>query len=135
MHADVVATWEDAAAMERAPLVVVEPLEDYLDASALGAGPLTVSPIGDGHSNATFAVRRAGCTLVLRRAPRPPLPPSAHDVLREARLLRALAGRLPVPNVVSVCEDAELIGAPFYLMEHVDGAVLTTALLPGLHEL
>ena len=47
-------------------------------------------PIGDGHSNVTYLIERGGEEIVLRRPPRPPLPPSAHDVLREARLLRAL---------------------------------------------
>ena len=50
---------------------------------------------------------------MLRRPPRPPLPPSAHDVLREARLLRALADTpARVPRVLAVCDDQELIGAP-----------------------
>ena len=50
---------------------------------------------------------------MLRRPPRPPLPPSAHDVLREARLLRALSGTpARVPEVLAVCEDVQTIGAP-----------------------
>ena len=50
------------------------------------------SAIGEGHSNITFLVKRGDARVVLRRPPRPPLPPSAHDVLREARLLKALEG-------------------------------------------
>ena len=56
----------------------------------------------------------------LRRPPRPPLPPSAHDVLREARLLRALADTpARVPKVLAVGADETTIGAPFYVMEYI----------------
>ena len=65
-------------------------------------GEPEVAPIGDGHSNVTYALRRGDAELVVRRPPRGPLPPSAHDVLREARVLRALDGRAPVPRVLAV---------------------------------
>ena len=90
---DVVFTHAEAQGNARPPLLVLEPLREFLDAHGLGAGALEASPIGEGHSNVTYLIRRAdGTELVLRRPPRPPLPPSAHDVLREARLLRALQG-------------------------------------------
>ena len=73
------------------PLLVLDPLEAFLDEHGLGAGEVVATPIGEGHSNVTYLVERGGAEFVLRRPPRPPLPPSAHDVLREARLLRALA--------------------------------------------
>jgi aminoglycoside phosphotransferase (APT) family kinase protein len=70
---------------------------------------------------------------VLRRPPRPPLPPSAHDVLREARLLEAVRdAEVRTPVVVAASDDAAIIGAPFYVMECVDGAVLTTTVPPAL---
>ena len=69
-----------------------EPLEAFLDEHGLGAGALEAERIGEGHSNITFLSRAAARAFVLRRPPRPPLPPSAHDVLREARLLSALEG-------------------------------------------
>lgn len=103
-------------------------LTAFLDGRRIGAGPLLIEPIGDGHSNLTFRVRREGADLALRRPPHGKLAPTAHDVLREADLLSALAGRLPVPRVVATCADEELIGAPFYLMEHLDGVVLTDEL-------
>ena len=66
--------------------------------------------------------------VVLRRPPRPPLPPSAHDVLREARVLRGLEGSgVPVPRVLAVCADESLLGVPFYVMEYLDGCTITTA--------
>ena len=122
---DIVATFAEAESNARAPLVVTEPLTAFLDERGLGEGELDLEPVGDGHSNVTYAVRRGGERFVLRRPPRPPLPPSAHDVLREARVLSATAGRARVPVVLAVCDDEAVIGAPFYVMEFVDGDVLT----------
>ena len=130
---DVVATHAAAAGAAREPLLVVEPLRAFLDEHGLGAGDLRVAPLGDGHSNVTYLVERDDCEVVLRRPPRGPLAPSTHDVLREARLLRALqptAAR--VPRVLAVCADQSVIGAPFYVMERVAGKVVTSALPPAL---
>ena len=122
---DIVRSPGEAGARE--PLLVLEPLLAFLDAHGLGEGEPEIEPIGDGHSNVTYALRRGGLELVVRRPPRGPLPPSAHDVLREARVLRALEGRAAVPRVLAVCEDPGAIGAPFYVMERVEGAVLGDA--------
>jgi aminoglycoside phosphotransferase (APT) family kinase protein len=122
---DVVRTHAEGAANEREPLLVVEPLVEFLDAEGLGSGEVEVAPLGEGHSNVTYLLRRDGAEIVLRRPPRGPLPPSAHDVLREARVLTALAGRARVPAVLAVCEEPAVIGAPFYVMEKVDGHVVT----------
>jgi aminoglycoside phosphotransferase (APT) family kinase protein len=127
---DIVRTREEAGARE--PLLVVDPLLAFLDAHGLGEGEPEFEAIGDGHSNVTFAVRRGSAELVVRRPPRGPLPPSAHDVLREARILRALAGRVPVPEVLAVCADPDVIGAPFYVMSRLDGIVLSGAPAPAL---
>jgi len=125
---DIVATHAAAAANEREPLLVLQPLRAFLDAHGLGSGELEVAPVGEGHSNVTYLVRRSGAELVLRRPPRGPLPPSAHDVLREARLLRALqATAARVPRVLAVADDEAVIGAPFYVMERVAGEVVTSA--------
>jgi aminoglycoside phosphotransferase (APT) family kinase protein len=129
----IVDTPEEAAALERPPLLVRRPLEAFLDAHGLGAGPVSGEPVGEGHSNVTYLIRRDGGEWVLRRPPRPPLPPSAHDVLREAWLLRALEGTaVRVPRVLATCEDEAVIGAPFYVMEAVSGHVITTELPEGL---
>ena len=90
----IVDTPEEAAALELPPLLVRRPLEAFLDAHGLGSGPVEAEPVGEGHSNVTYLIRARRAELVLRRPPRPPLPPSAHDVLREARLLRG-ASRAP----------------------------------------
>jgi aminoglycoside phosphotransferase (APT) family kinase protein len=134
---DIVATHVAAASNERAPLLVVEPLLAFLVEQGLAQdGPddgLEVEPLGDGHSNVTLLLRCGGRELVLRRPPRGPLPPSAHDVLREARLLRALEPTgARVPRVLAVGDDPALIGAPFYVMERVAGEVVTSSVPAAL---
>src|ERR671923_3079844 len=124
---EVVDTPEDASGLEQPPLLVREPLERFLDERGIGSGRLEAERIGEGHSNVTFLVSRGGARVVLRRPPRPPLPPSAHDVLREARLLRALEGTpVRVPRVLAVGDDESVLGVPFYVMEEVHGSVLAS---------
>jgi aminoglycoside phosphotransferase (APT) family kinase protein len=124
---DIVHTAAEAQVNSRPPLLVLEPLKAFLDEHDLGAGALQASPIGEGHSNVTYLLRRGDTEIVLRRPPRPPLPPSAHDVLREARLLRALRDTpARVPAVLAVCEDPATIGCPFYVMERIEGEVIVT---------
>jgi aminoglycoside phosphotransferase (APT) family kinase protein len=122
---DIVGTHDENIANGRPPLIVIEPLLAFLDSHRIGDGEPEFRPIGEGVSNVTYLVRRGNSQVVLRRPPRPPLPPSAHDVLREARVLRALAGRARVPEVLAVCDDPAVIGAPFYVMAYVDGHVIT----------
>jgi aminoglycoside phosphotransferase (APT) family kinase protein len=125
----IVDTHEEAAELELAPLLVRRPLEAYLDAHGLGSGPIEAVPVGEGHSNITYLVTRGDTEFVLRRPPRPPLPPSAHDVLREARLLSAVQDAdVRTPRVLAACDDASVIGAPFYVMERVHGDVITSHL-------
>ena len=124
---DVVDTAAEAAGLELPPLVVREPLERFLDAHGIGEGRVEADRIGEGHSNITFLLRRGAARVVLRRPPRPPLPPSAHDVLREARLLRALEETpVRVPAVLAVGDDESVLGVPFYVMEEVQGSVLAS---------
>lgn len=86
-HDDVVTTHEEAARNGRPPLLIIEPLLAFLDEHGLGEGELKAAPVGEGHSNVTYLVHRGDVEVVLRRPPRPPLPPSAHDVLRAALLV------------------------------------------------
>jgi aminoglycoside phosphotransferase (APT) family kinase protein len=130
---DIVKTASDARANSRPPLLVLEPLEAFLDSEGLGEGEIEANPIGEGHSNVTYLIERGGNEMVLRRPPRPPLPPSAHDVLREARLLSALRDTpARVPDVLAVCDDPMTIGAPFYVMERIEGDVIVTSIPPTL---
>jgi aminoglycoside phosphotransferase (APT) family kinase protein len=129
----IVDTPEQAAALDLPPLLVRRPLEAFLDAHGLGSGPVEAAPVGEGHSNVTYVIRRAGGAWVLRRPPRPPLPPSAHDVLREARLLTAVQdAAVRTPDVIATCDDESVIGAPFYVMELIEGDVMTAAVPPAL---
>ena len=84
-----------------------------------------------GRSNLTYRLTVSGPagsrSLVLRRPPLGHVLPTAHDMSREYRVLTALSGtQVPVARPVAFCADAEVVGAPFYLMEHVPGAVLRT---------
>ena len=125
---DIVDTPAQAAEQELAPLIVRGPLEAFLDEHGLGSGPVEADRIGEGHSNVTYLIRRGEASFVLRRPPRPPLPPSAHDVLREARLLRAVEGRIRTPRVLASSDDESILGVPFYVMEFMHGTVITNTI-------
>ncbi|MBA2764659.1 MAG: phosphotransferase family protein [Thermoleophilaceae bacterium] len=123
---EIVDTHEEAAGLELAPLLIRSPVQAFLDEHGIGSGPIEAERVGEGHSNITYLVRREGAEVVLRRPPRPPLPPSAHDVLREARLLSAVGdAAVRTPAVLCTCADESLIGVPFYVMEKVEGIVIT----------
>jgi aminoglycoside phosphotransferase (APT) family kinase protein len=111
------------------PLLNPETLGPWLDEQGLGEGELEAERIGEGHSNITFLLRRGETRVVLRRPPRPPLPPSAHDVLREATLLRALEDTpVRVPRVLATCDDESVLDVPFYVMNEIEGTVVTDTL-------
>jgi aminoglycoside phosphotransferase (APT) family kinase protein len=131
---EIVDTPEQAAELELVPLIVREPLERFLDAHGLGSGRVEAERIGEGHSNVTYLLTRAGERFVLRRPPRPPLPPSAHDVLREARLLGAIADAdVRTPRVLAACDDESVLaGVPFYVMAYEEGHVITQAVPDAL---
>jgi aminoglycoside phosphotransferase (APT) family kinase protein len=134
---DIVETAADAAGRAKPPLLVLDRVRAFLDEHGLGAGGVRARRIGEGGgSNFTFLLERDGGRFVLRRPPRPPLPPSAHDVVREARLQLALreAGFARLPQIVAVCEDESLLGVPFYVMDYLDGFVPTDSAPPGLED-
>jgi aminoglycoside phosphotransferase (APT) family kinase protein len=112
------------------PLVDPEALAAYLARHVPGEpAPLQIERIRGGHSNETFFITRGPQEWVLRRPPRGPLLPTAHDVTREYRVLRALEQTsVPVPRPVLLCDDTEVLGAPFYLMERLHGEVIRTTL-------
>jgi aminoglycoside phosphotransferase (APT) family kinase protein len=110
-----------------------ERLSEYLQARLEGEGPVEVERHQFGHSNQTFLVSRGGNRYVLRRPPEGPLPPGTHDVAREYRVLRGLSGtNVRAPRAVLFCDDTSVIGAPFYVMERVDGVVIRTKTPPAL---
>jgi aminoglycoside phosphotransferase (APT) family kinase protein len=132
MSGDVVLTAAETG--EKQPLLILDRIEAFMDEHGLGSGPVRPSRIGEGGgSNFTFMLEREGGRWVLRRPPRPPLPPSAHDVVRESRLQLALreAGFRRLPTIVAVCEDDALLGVPFYLMDWLEGEVVGETLPAG----
>src|SRR5581483_7197321 len=87
-----------------------------------------------GQSNPTYLIDGGTRKLVLRRKPPGTLLPSAHAVEREFRILRALAAAtpVPVPQCLALCEDPEVIGSAFYIMEYVEGRIFRDPTLPSL---
>ena len=111
-----------------------EALKSYLADRLDGFdGPMEVRQFEGGQSNPTFELETGGGRRVLRKQPPGQLLPSAHQVDREYRVMRALAGTgVPVPKMLCLCEDPSVIGAKFYLMERVEGRHFAENLLPGL---
>lgn len=91
------------------------------------------SLIAGGRSNLTFLLRSSAGELVLRRPPSGDLLPTAHDMGREVRVQRALAGGpVPVPTIVLARDDdPSLLGVPFYVMERLDGHVIRAEMPEG----
>jgi aminoglycoside phosphotransferase (APT) family kinase protein len=97
----------------------------------------SVEVIAGGRSNLTYRLEFPGpagpVRLVLRRPPLGHVLPTAHDMSREYRVISALQGTgVPVARPIAACSDLDVIGAPFYVMEHVDGVVLRTTAQAGL---
>lgn len=118
------------------PLIDEDRLRAYLAGKLPGEdAPLEAERISGGHSNETFFIRRGSQEWVLRRPPRGPLLPTAHDVLREYRVLKALnTTNVPTPPVLLACDDSGVIGAPFYIMERVHGIVVRDQVPPFANE-
>jgi aminoglycoside phosphotransferase (APT) family kinase protein len=91
-------------------------------------GPLGGEVIAGGRSNLTYRVNDGVSTWAVRRPPLGHVLPTAHDMVREYTVIAALAPTdVPVPPPVALCTDQDVIGAPFYVMEFVEGAVLDRA--------
>jgi aminoglycoside phosphotransferase (APT) family kinase protein len=108
-------------------------LAEYLRGTLALEGPLRVQQFPGGHSNLTYLIAIGGRELVLRRPPFGSTVKAAHDMGREFRVLSALAPVFPrVPRVVAFCEDASVLGAPFYLMERAQGLILRSRAPKGV---
>lgn len=109
-----------------------EVLGQYLEANIVGFSDLIkVEKFADGQSNPTFKVSAASGEYVLRRQPPGKLLKSAHAVDREYRVLAALAGSsVPVARVYHLCEDRDVIGSMFYVMEYCDGRIFWDSAIP-----
>jgi aminoglycoside phosphotransferase (APT) family kinase protein len=99
-------------------------LRHYLPGLAADA-PLELAQFPGGHSNLTYLARFGETELVLRRPPLGPVAPTAHDMAREYRWLAALHPLFPkAPKPLLLCEDANVLGAVFYVMERRSGRVV-----------
>jgi len=106
-------------------------LEHYLRDQIDMSPPIIVRQFRGGQSNPTYYLETTRGPLVLRRKPGGVLLPSAHAIEREYQVMTALRGSgVPVPQTCLLCEDAAVIGTPFYVMEYVDGHPMTDPALP-----
>lgn len=91
-------------------------------AAWLGAGPVTLTPLAGGSSASVYLAEQSGNRFVVRSTAIPPRPDSVRALEREARVLRALAGSsVPHPGFRAYCDDEAVAGAPFLLMDYVEG--------------
>lgn len=111
------------------PGLDLQKLRRYLDREHPGlvAGALSAEVVAGGRSNLTYVVGDGTGQWVVRRPPLGHVLPTAHDMGREYRVISALGGTaVPVPATLSHCADADVLGAPFYVMEYVRGTAYRT---------
>ncbi|USG62143.1 phosphotransferase [Sneathiella marina] len=109
-------------------------LFDYLTENVDGfSGPLSISQFQGGQSNPTFLLQTPNQDYVMRKKPPGVLLPSAHAVDREYKVISALQNTdVPVPRTFCLCEDPEVIGTAFYVMEKIEGRVIRSPEIPGM---
>ncbi len=112
----------------------VDRADAFLKAALPGlAGAPNIRQFPGGASNLTYLLRYSDRELILRCPPRGQKAASAHDMLREARIMAALRPVYPlVPKILAVCEDVAVLGVPFYVMERLRGIILRRDLPEGL---
>ena len=100
----------------------VAALQDWVRARGIGNGVTDVVPLAGGSQNVVVRLKIDGRSRVLRRPPPHPRPNSNRTMLREIAVLRTLAGSaVPHPAIIAACEDLDVLGVVFYLMDEVDG--------------
>src|SRR5437762_6112374 len=126
--------WQAAELIDQRPDEQLDTtrLEPYLRECLEGAdGPLTVRQFGGGKANLTYLVRFGSREFVLRRPPLGPIPPGAHDMRREHRVLSVLHRRYPLaPRSLLLCEDESIIGTVFIVEERRHGFVIRDDIPP-----
>lgn len=112
----------------------IEKLKKYLSSHLPGfEGELIVEQFPGGYSNLTFLLKSSGKEFVLRRPPVGANIKSAHDMSREFKVLTALKPVYkPIPEPILFCDDENIIGAPFYIMERVKGIILRNKIPKGI---
>ncbi|MBO1331894.1 phosphotransferase family protein [Streptomyces sp. VRA16 Mangrove soil] len=116
--------------MSHPPGLDLDQLRAHLDRERPGlvGGPLTGRLIEGGRSNLTYEVGDGTSKWVVRRPPLGHVLATAHDMKREHRVIAALHDTpVPVPKALLLCEDDSVVGAPFYVMEFVEGTPYRTA--------
>ncbi len=113
---------------------ISDTLQKHLKDQGLSQGePVQISILAGGQSNPTYRLQVGPQHLVLRKQPPGQLIAGAHAVDREYKVMHALAGSdVPVPPMLAYCDDAALLGTPFYVMGFLDGRVLMDPALPGM---
>jgi aminoglycoside phosphotransferase (APT) family kinase protein len=116
----------ETAAVRKGEELPAAALADYLTGKIEGAGQgIEIEQFPGGHSNLTYLLRAGGREYVLRRGPLGPVPPKAHDMARECRVLSAVHPYFPeAPRPYHLCEDPNVIGGIFFVMERRRGYVL-----------
>jgi len=117
--------------MSKIANIDTDQLAEYLEAHVEGfKGPITIEKFAGGQSNPTFKLIAESGIYVLRRQPPGKLLKSAHAVDREYRVIKALANSdVPVAKVFHMCEDTQVLGSMFYLMEFCEGKIYWNAAL------
>ncbi len=125
---------DDAGQVRAGEEVDLAKVTAWLQAQGLHLeGEPTLKQFPGGASNLTYLLHYANKDLILRRPPFGHIAKSAHDVVREATIMRRLKPVYPtVPEVYAICEDADVIGAPFYVMERLVGVIPRQDLPPEL---
>jgi len=124
----------DVAAVRPGHEIDADALLAYLEREVRTfSGPIKIRQFAGGQSNPTYLIETPEKKYVLRRKPYGPLLPSAHQIDREYRVMDALgAAGFPVPDVLCYCADEDVIGAPFYVMAHIEGRIFSDCRMPDL---
>jgi len=105
----------------------------YLAGKIAGlSGTPKIRQFPSGASNLTYLLEFPDLALVLRRPPGGSKPKSGHDMGREFRIMQALNGHFPVPECLLYSDDEDVVGAPFYVMQRVDGLLIQSEIPPQL---
>lgn len=121
---------DDTAAIRAGEELDASALQNYLAGKLEGAERgISIEQFPGGHSNLTYSLKTPVREYVLRRGPLGPVPPKAHDMAREFHLLRAVHPHFPpAPEVFVLCEDPNVIGATFFIMERREGIVVRASI-------
>ena len=108
--------------------------QQWVDANIQSSGKiLQIEQFNGGQSNPTYKITTENKKLVLRRKPPGKLLPSAHAVDREYRVISALAEtNVPVPETYGLCDDSDVVGTPFFVMDFLEGEVYWDHMLPSV---